>query len=119
MIRTAKGKLEEVMPPKEKKVRKVGEGQKLWDRLYWPSSKSKNEVSSNFWQLRARFHKHHGDHFYIDATGPQTKIVEKATGDSLILGNIPKPGDGLWEFEVRGVQRRELQFSQQLKGSDQ
>ncbi len=106
------GQLREIKGNAVKVKNRAGaDAQKEWDKVYFPSSKSKNPVGSTFNQLRGRFEKQ-SDFRLRTATIDgvrKTIAVHRETGEQTVLRNVPPPGSIEWERQVKKADRKNLQ----------
>jgi len=110
MVRTVAGELIEIEPqqPQVSRNDKISDEQKAWEKVYFPSSKSKSPMPSNFKQLRAQFHRKN-PHLRIVENGDATYILNLHTRAKTRLGYAPAPHSPHWDMPVRSVPRESLQ----------
>lgn len=109
LVRMTSGELVEIEPPKVKAKRIVCDGQKIWDKLYYPSKHSKSDKSKTFNMLMAEF-KQLAPSWEIRKGKVTTRIINETTGEDFKLGNCPGPESVDWSRRVKHVRGDRLQW---------
>lgn len=109
-VQQTDGTLKRVVGSPVKVKKRSEDPQKAWDKMFWPSLKSKNDRSSTFTQLLNRFHNDNPQFRVVMNRGQDVAVaVHRETGERTVLGNIPRPSSACWDVRVKNVSRDELQ----------